>query len=798
MSDTGSMGERDGNEKRASADGSGSEGSSGQAPGPGLSSAEASERLARYGPNRLPEEKRNRLLSLLKRMWGPVPWMLEVTIVLEFVLTRYTEAVIIVVLLVFNAVLSFFQENRAHDAVELLRERLTVQARVFRDGRWQLMPADRLVPGDVAHVRAGDLVPADMRIEEGEISVDQSSLTGESLPVSVRPGGTAYAGSTCTRGEASGEIVATGARTYYGRTAELVRTAKVQSHLERVILTIVKYLVAMDLLLVIGVVIYAVLRGLGYAEILPFALILLIASVPIALLPTFTLASALGSRSLAHAGVLVTRLSAIQDAAAMDVVYCDKTGTITRNKLALVSLRAYSPHGESDVLRTAALASEEATQDPIDLAIIQAARDKGVMPSAVEKQKFIPFDPSTKRSEALLRLGDHDFRAVKGAPRVVGKLFDGTSIDSDLQEMASKGYRVLAVAGGPPDKPTMMGLVALQDPPWPDSRELIGSLHDLGLRVLMVTGDDLATADTVARDVGVGDRACTLDELDKLGKGLPECDVFAGIFPQDKFKLVQGAQQDGHVTGMTGDGVNDAPALRQAEVGIAVASATDVAKAAASLVLTKPGLGDIVHAVQEGRRIYQRMLTYTLNKIIKTFQISLFLSLGLFITATFVTTPLLILLLLFANDFVTMSITTDRVPFSSKPEQWEVKRIVAASLIMALPLLAFSFGTFYVGRDLLHLHVANLQTLVFVMLVVTGQGTVYLVRERRHFWGSMPSRWLIASTVGDLVVIILLATLGVLMAPISLALVAGTIGAVLIYMFAVDYLKIAVFRRLHL
>ncbi len=652
--------------------------------------------------------------------------------------------------------------------------------------------------GDVVHMRAGDLVPADIRVFEGEISVDQSSLTGESRPVSVGVGGSAYAGSTCARGEASGEIVATGANTFFGKTAELVRTAKVQSHLETVILTIVKYLVAMDGLLVVAVIIYALLRGLGYAETLPFALILLVASVPIALLPTFTLASALGSRVLASEGVLVTRLSAIQDAAAMDVVYSDKTGTITMNQLALVRLRAYSPSTEADVLRIAALASAERTQDPIDLAVINAAKARGVLPDNIEKLEFVPFDPATKRSETLFRVDGNTFRAIKGTPRILSELVGGPNIESDVQELASDGYRVLAVAGGPPDGPRMMGLLALQDPPRPDSAALIKNLRDLGLRVTMVTGDDLATARSVAAEVGLGEHTCTPESGEQQTNGGLACDVFAGVFPEDKFKLVQAAQAGGHITGMTGDGVNDAPALKQAEVGIAVANATDVAKAAASLVLTNPGLGDIVSAVQEGRRIYQRMLTYTLNKIIKTFQISLFLSFGLFFTRTFVTTPRLILLLLFANDFVTMSITTDRVSYASTPERWDVQRIVVGSLVMAVPLLGFSFGVFYVGRDLLHLDLAALQTLVFVMLVLTGQATVYLVRERRHFWSSKPSRWMIASTLADIVVITLLATLGLLMAKIGVALVAGTLGAAFLYMLCVDQLKIWIFERLHL
>ena len=709
----------------------------------GLTSSEAAARLAQYGPNQAAEERAHPLLVLLGKFWAPVPWMLELTVVLELLLGRHSEAVIIGALLVLNAGIGLLQEKRAQSALSLLRQRLEIQARVLRDGRWQLRPARDLVPDDVIHIRVGDMSPADVQITSGQLLLDQSALTGESLPVEAGPGQPAYAGTVVRRGEATGCVTATGTRTAFGKTAELVRLAKTAGHLETIIFSIVKYLLALDAILVAGVLVYAWAAGLPAGDVLPFALILLVASVPVALPATFTIATALGAMELAREGVLVTRLAAIEEAASMDVLCSDKTGTITQNRLVVSAVRALAPHTDDEVLQLASLASEESTQDPIDLAIITAARTRGPQPPDPRSRHFVPFDPSTKRSEAVLSDGHRVIRVVKGAPSAVLALSgsgDGAAA-RDVEEMAADGSRVLAVAAGDADALRPVGLIALRDPPREDSAALVRHLHDLGVRVVMVTGDGPATAAVVARQVGIGDRVCP-PEAQRTGNSASalDHDVFAGVLPEEKFRLVRAFQQAGHTTGMTGDGVNDAPALKQAEVGIAVANATDVAKAAASLVLTNPGLSDVVAAVQSSRRIYQRMVTYTLNKIVKTCEISLFLSLGLIVTGTFVTTPALIVLLLFANDFVTMSIATDRVEAARTPRAWHVRPLVFTALSLAVLILVLSFMIFFVGRDVLRLPLAQLQTLIFVMLVFSGQGTVYLVRERRHFWRSMPSR----------------------------------------------------------
>ncbi|MDA8095032.1 MAG: plasma-membrane proton-efflux P-type ATPase [Betaproteobacteria bacterium] len=766
-----------------------------EAPAHGLTSEEAARRLQRQGPNALPEEKPNPWLRLASRFWAPVPWMLEITIVIELLLHKRAEALIIGILLVFNALLSFVQEGRAQNALALLRSRLAVNARVLRDGRWQMVPAANLVDDDFVHVRMGDLVPADLEIAEGNVELDQSALTGESLPVDASAGNPAYSGSVVKRGEASGRVTATGTRTFFGKTAELVGTARTVSHLQEIIFRIVRYMLILDAVMVAALLVYAPIAHLPWSDVLPFALILLVASVPVALPATFTLATALGALELARRGVLVTRLSAIEEAAAMEVLCVDKTGTVTESRLSVAGVAPNAPFTEGKLLQLAAIACDEATQDPIDLAILAAARAQGDT-GASGRLQFIPFDPATKYSEGIVEREGKPFHVVKGAPAAVGARLSQAMPMGGMEPLAAQGYRVLAVAAGEPEALEFAGFVALEDPPRPDSADLIRHLVELGLRVIMITGDSLATARAVAAKVGIGNRACTGESLRNGERD--GCDVFAGVFPEDKFRLVQSLQQGGRVCGMTGDGVNDAPALKQAEVGIAVATATDVAKAAASVVLTRPGLSEIAAAVETSRRIYQRMLTYTLNKIIKTVEIAVFLSVGVMLTGTFVITPMLIVLLLFTNDFVTMSIATDQVAYSLRPDRWRIRRLMATGAILAGFVLVLSFSVFFVGRDWLHLPLAQLQTLIFVMLVFTGQGNVYLVRSRGHFWDSRPSRWLLLASVLDILVVSTLAARGILMAAIPgpFLLVLGAL--VVAYLFALDFVKIAVFRRVAL
>jgi H+-transporting ATPase len=759
----------------------------------GLTSAAVQQRRGIYGYNEVVAAPVRWWGVLLGKLWAPVPWMLEVTIALTLLLARYLDAIIIALLLIFNAVISFVQEQRADATLRLLRQRLAIMARVFRDGQWQPLPARELVPDDVIHVRLGDVLPADMRLTSGALVVDQAPLTGESVPVTKAVGDLAYAGAVNTQGEATGVVVATGSRTYFGKTTELVKIAHAASHLETTILAIVKRLVMIDSGLVGAVLLFAVLIHLSLASALPFALIVLIASVPVALPTTFTLTQALGAQELARKGVLITHLAAIEEAASVDILCTDKTGTITANRLSVSALRAYPPFTEQDLLQAGAQASDPASQDPLDIAILAAAQARGGTDDGTTRLSFTPFDPARKRTEAIIQRGAARLMVVKGAPQVIAELTGAAtpaSLATDVTAFAAEGSRVLGVAIGPTGALHYAGLLALSDPPRPDSAQLITQLTELGIAVRMVTGDTSATAQAIARQVGIQGQICDAAALHSQSHALAdECAVYAGVYPEDKFHLVQALQAQQHIVAMTGDGVNDAPALKQAEVGIAVSTATDVAKSAAGMVLTTPGLLDIVTAFTVSRCTFQRMQTYTLNKIIKTIQVALFLTLAFFTTRQFVITPTLVVLLLFANDFVTMALATDTAQPSAIPDRWHVRRLVRTAVIMAGVLLIESFAILGLAEGVLHQTLAQVHTLVFLMLVFSGQATIYVVRTSKHWWQVAPSRMLVAASLLDGIVVTLLALTGILMAPVSIGMVGVVLTVALCFMLLLDVTK---------
>ncbi len=766
----------------------------------GLTSKEAKQRLLKFGPNAVEEKRPNQFYLLLKKFWAPIPWLLEITIIFQLILGKIDECIIIAALLIFNSLLSFFQEERANKTLTLLKSHLAIHARVIRDGVWQLIPAQDLVPGDVVHLRMGDISPADVHLNTGSVLLDQSIITGEALPIESEIGMVTYSGTIIKRGEATGEVIATGKATYFGKSVELVQTAAAKSHIKNIIFSIVKYLVAVAIIFAVFVFIFASIDKIPYTELIPFILILLVASIPVALPATFTLAMVYGATRLAKQGVLVTRLSAIEEAATMDVLCIDKTGTITQNQLQVTGLKPFHPYSEVQLLSLAALACDEATQDPIDMAMLSAARTHNLLISPPQLIKFTPFDPAYKRAEAIFKQNGEEFHVLKGAPDIINNLLKvPQDISLEITQFANEGYRVLAVATGKVNAENLelVGLIALQDPPREDSKSLLKSLQEYGLKILMVTGDNLATAKTIAANVGLGQQVCSTHVFQEEKKDkILRCDVFAGMFPEDKFKLVKAVQQAKHICGMTGDGVNDAPALKQAEVGIAVANATDIAKAAASIVLTQAGLQGILAAVEVGRRIYQRMFTYIINKIVKSLEIIIFLSLGVILTGQLIITPLLMVLLIFANDFVTMAIASDHVSFSNKPEHWDMKKIMLAGCIIAALILILSFSIFFFAKDFLHLPLTQLHTLIFVMLVFTGQGNVYLLRERKHFWHSLPGKWLLFASAGDIIIVSILATQGILMATISPVLIVELLIVIIFYLFIIDFLKIRIFSAL--
>ena len=757
----------------------------------GLTSQEARNRLAQFGPNEVPEEPPHTLRDFARRFWGPVAWMLEAALAIELLLQKYPEAAIILALLVFNAVLAQLQERRARAALGLLRHRLQVAARVLRDGTWTTVAAREIVPGDRIHLRMGNIVPSDCQVVDGDVEVDQSTITGESEPVSRSVGTTLYSSTVIRRGEASADVTATGARTFYGKTAELVRSARSVSHLENLLFSIVRYLVTLDSVLAVLVLVVATVRGVDLALVVPFVLILLIASVPAAMPATFTIANALESRYLVEQGVLVTGLTAVQEAASMDLLCVDKTGTLTEGRESLAEVTPLGKEDDQEVVSFASAACDASTGDTVDLAILEEVRRRGLVPPL--RRRFVPFDPANKRSEAVIGVNGQDLRVVLGAPSVVRELCGGvpSTFEAAVEHLSGGGARVLAVASGQREPLELVGLIALADPPRADAAELVQTLHGMGVRVVMLTGDTPSTARAVAAKVGIGPH---IGERTDLSQDPSSFDGFAGVYPEDKFELVRALQGQHHVVGMTGDGVNDAPALKQAEVGIAVLSATDVARASAKLVLTRPGLSDIVHAVQGGRRVYRRMLTWTLNKVSKNLEQVFLLTVGFVAAGIFVVSPFLILLMIFANDFVSMAAGADNARISSAPDRWDVREIVLTAAVVGGCWLTLSYTLLYWALNIAHLAIGPLQTFFFVYLVFGSQGTILLVRERDHAWASRPSAPLLVVIAGDIVVISMMATLGILMSPISATYVLGLLAIVAAAALLVDTAKVAFFH----
>ncbi len=763
----------------------------------GLSSAEAAGRLAEFGPNAVVEGRVHPLERVARHFWAPVPWMLEATIALQIVIGERLEALMIATLLVLNVGLAFFQESRANATLALLKQRLSLKVRVRRDGAWAEASAAELVPGDVVQVSLGGVVPADLHIITGSLLLDQSMLTGESVAVESEAGKTAYAGSLVRRGEAVAEVVATGSRTYFGRTAELVRVAHVESAEQKAVLGIVRNLTVVNFAIVVGMVGYAKVIGMGVAQIIPLVLTALLSAVPVALPATFTLAAALGAKALALKGVLLTRLSALHEAAMIDVLCADKTGTLTANELAVSSIRPVAPgYSETDVLAFAALASSAEGQDPIDSAIrsmLARRTDTGRSPPTVVR--FTPFDPAVKMAEATAIDRGRTIRIVKGAPGAVAAVAPiAPMVAAEIDAFTRGGCRTLAVAAGPPNALEVIGLIAFSDPPRADSAALLAELRSLGVRPIMVTGDAAATAATIAHAIGLEGSVCPPGNIpDSVGPD--DFAVYAGVFPEQKFRLVRAFQRQAHAVGMCGDGANDAPALRQAQMGIAVSTATDVAKAAAGIVLTDAGLGGIVTCIKEGRSAFQRILTYALTMLVNKCVTLIVLGFGLLITRHAVLTPLLQALSMLTGDFVTMSRAADRARPSPYPNAWRIRNLTFAAIPLALFKLAYCVGVLAAGWYVLRFSPDRMQTLTFVMLVFAGQGNVFVLRERGRLWDSRPAPVMLLASAADVTIVACLAASGILMSPLPPLVIAGLLLVTCGFALGMDSVKLATFAR---
>ncbi|MGP8033358.1 MAG: HAD-IC family P-type ATPase [Steroidobacteraceae bacterium] len=766
----------------------------------GLTTAEARAWRATCGPNVVPESEPPAWRRALGKFWAPVPWMLEAAILLQFMLREYVEAAVIALLLVFNAVLGQLQEGRAQATLKALKARLALRAAVRRDERWQILSASELVPGDIIKLCLGGIVPADVRLIGGNVLLDQSMLTGESLPVEAGEGAHTYAGALVRRGEALAEVTATGVNTKFGRTAQLVQAAHAPSSQQRAVLRVVRNLAAFSAVLVALQVVYGTVRGLPGAEMIPLALTAVLAAIPVALPATFTLASALGARALAARGVLPTRLSAIDEAATIDVLCSDKTGTLTRNELAVMEVHGIPGADRERVLALAALASATHGMDPVDAAVQAAA-----VPAAGEaerwvRSRFVPFDPSSRVAEAeLVDAHGQRLQVLKGAfGTVSARVATPSGADALARSLAGLGHRVLGVAAGSPGQLAYVGLIALNDPPRPDARALIAELDSLGVRTVMVTGDAAATATAVARAVGLEGAVAPSGRLPENAQP-GDYAVFAGVFPEDKFDIVRAFQGAGHAVGMCGDGANDAPALRQAQMGIAVASATDIAKSAAGIVLTESGLRGIVAAVRCGRETYQRILTYILRSVATKVSQMLFLTVGLAITGHAILTPMLMVILMISGDFLAMSATTDHVSPSPQPNAWHIGRITLGAVALAVCNVAYCSAVLAVAVYRLGL-VDNhgLRSLAALTLVLSSQAVFYVVRERRHLWSSQPSRWIVLSSALDVAIIATLAGRGILMHAVPWSLIGALLLVTAVFTLLLDAVKSSLFARLRL
>ena len=743
----------------------------------GLSCSEVAKRISQSGFNEVIETKPNLLLQFAGKFWGISAWMLELVVVLSWYLKKYPDMAIVTGLLVVNAVFSFVEERQAEREVDALKGKLTVNAKVLRDGKWSTTPARQLVPGDVIRLRAGDFVPADIKLGDGELHVDQSSLTGESSVVTKSISGNLYSGSVVQRGEATGVVLTTGKATFFGKTTQLVQSARPKLHIEEIITKVVRRLfviVATLLFVMLAAVVY---RHLSVIETLPLVLVVLLAAVPVALPVMLTVATTFGAKELVSQGVLITRLNASEDAAMVDMICVDKTGTITLNRLSLIKVLPQAPNDEADVLKIALLASHEADQDPIDIAIIKAANERGVTLGSSQVDHFVPFSPETRRTEASVTENGTHYRVIKGAVDVVVGLCGlsaelvGTIRQTET-DLATAGDKVLAVATvGDNARYSLVGLLGLNDAPRPDSKELISQAYSLGISIKMLTGDALGTAKEIARQVGIPGEVVSAKEVRELLKTSPEQALqlirdsggFAEVYPEDKFLIVKALQDAGHVVGMTGDGVNDSPALKQAEVGIAVSNASDVAKEAASVVLTTEGLAGIISLIKIGRTVHRRIQIWVLNKISRTILKSAFVVGSFLITGNFLVSALAMLLLIFMTDFAKIALATDHVKWSPKPTILDIGPITKLGTVLGVAMVLEIAMLMYIGIHYIGLMPGDnsLHTFSFLSLFFFAIFSLFVVRQDGHFWQSQPSLILAEVIVADIITAILIGLFGI-------------------------------------
>ncbi len=775
----------------------------------GLTDAEAQKRLAQYGPNEIEEKEDNPFLKFLSYFWGPIPWMIEAAVVLSALAQHWPDFAIILVLLLANAVVGFWEEHQAGNAIAALKAKLAIGARVQRDGTWTTAQARELVPGDVIRVRLGDIVPADARLLAGDpVEVDQSALTGESLPATRKPGEAVFSGSIVRQGETDAMVYATGASTYFGKTAQLVQEAQTVSHFQRAVLKIGDYLIILAVALVTLIIIVALFRGDPMLTTLQFALVLTVAAIPVAMPTVLSVTMAVGARLLARREAIVTRLAAIEELAGVDVLCADKTGTLTQNKLTLGDPFSADGIAADAVILCAALASRAEDKDTIDLAVLGGVKDDQAL-AGFEVVHFQPFDPVHKRTEATVKDADgKTFQVAKGAPQVILEMSANagkvkSAVDKAVNEFAARGFRSLGVARAEgKGKWQFLGVLPLFDPPRDDARATIATAGQMGVTVKMVTGDALAIAQETAKKLGMATNILDASgfgdtkhhETAQLAASIEHADGFAQVFPEHKFHIVDVLQQGGHIVGMTGDGVNDAPALKKADCGIAVADATDAARAAASIVLLTPGLSVIIDAIKESRRIFQRMNSYAMYRIAETIRVLLFMTLAILVFNFYPVTAVMIVMLALLNDGAILSIAYDNVHYKDRPEAWNMRLVLGIATVLGIAGVISAFGLFYLGERVFNLDRDHIQTLMYLKLSVAGHLTIFLTRTRGPFWSIRPARILLLAVFGTQAVATLIAVFGLFMTPLGWGWALFVWGYALAWFLVNDRVKLLAYR----
>ncbi len=774
----------------------------------GLTGEEAEKRLGKYGYNEITEKKVNPFLKLFSYFWGPIPWMIEIAAALSVVIQHWADFWIITALLLVNAVVGFWQEHKAENAIELLKKRLSLNAKVLRDGKWQVVPSRELVPGDIVRVRLGDIVPADIKLVEGDyVQVDESALTGESLPVEKHAVDVAYASSIIKQGEMTAVVYATAMNTYFGKTAELVEVVKTESHFQKAVIKIGDYLIVLAAFLVILIFMVAMFRHERLLETLQFALVLIVASIPVALPAVLSVTMAVGAAALARKKAIVSKLAAIEEMAGMDVLCSDKTGTMTQNRLTLAEPAPFSGYGKEEVILFGALASRVEDQDPIDIAILNSANTLPIKINKYRVTAFTPFDPVHKRTEAsICDTEGNTFKVSKGAPQVILSLAANAAqiadaVNQKVLEVAEKGYRALGVARTNKDKEEeweFVGIIPLYDPPREDSAETLRIAQVMGVQVKMVTGDHAAIAKETARLINLGTNilpaTSLVDKKDSETQRLvEEADGFAEVYPAHKYCIVECLQAKNHIVGMTGDGVNDAPALKKADVGIAVESATDAARSAADIVLTLPGLSVIIDAIRESRKIFQRMNSYAIYRITETIRVLLFMTLAILIFNFYPVTALMIVLLALLNDLPIMTIAFDNVKYSAKPEKWNMRVVLGIATVLGIAGVISTFGIFYIGEEILHLTRECIQPFIYLKLSVAGHLTLFVTRTRGPFWSIRPAKILLSAVILTQMVATLIVVYGILLPPIGWTLALFVWAYALAWFIVNDYVKRAAY-----